>query len=262
MPPEVEIAMSHRVCVSLAVIFLSLPTLAQDLTPAQTAERCENNRARLAELRRQADALPLMSPFAVKQIVDDVLSLGGIAAKGDVTDDDMKLIRDLAVRYKFSLINCLNRSQEQCGIELLDTIQKAERQNTLNQGEYTRLQDEMRSHEVNLVALACDAAILDVAGEWNSNWGAMHLEGSGTIEGTFDYQGGRVYGTMTGNVLSGKWSQTRSGQECKHPELGSKFWGQLKFVFDAGGNSFTGDWSYCEADVGGGDWTGTKLPTP
>lgn len=249
--------------VAIAMLALAAaPALAEDLTPAQIAERCENNRARLAELKRQSEAIPLMTPFEVKRVADDVIALGSIAAKGGVDAEDATMIRDLAVRYKFGLAGCLTLSMEQCGIDLLDTIQKAERDNANHLTAYQALQNEMHPHEVNLVALGCDSPILEVAGEWTSNWGAMHLDGSGTIEGTYDYQGGRIYGTMTGSVLEGKWSQTRSGQECKSPELGSKFWGRLKFSFDASGNSFSGDWSYCEADVGGGDWTGSKLPTP
>ena len=252
----------HRV-VALALLGLAgAPALADDLTPAQTAERCENNRARLAELTRQSEAIPLMTPFEVKRIADDVIALGSIAAKGGADAEDTTVIRDLAVRYKFGLAGCLTLSMEQCGIDLLDAIQRSEKENAERLASYQALLKEMHAHEVNLVALACDSAVIDVAGDWNSNWGTMHLNGSVTVEGTYDYQGGRIYGTMTGAVLEGKWSQTSSGQECKHPELGSKYWGRLKFTFDEFGDSFTGDWSYCEADVGGGDWTGSKLPTP
>jgi hypothetical protein len=86
----------------------------------------------------------------------------------------------------------------------------------------------------------------------------MHLGGSGTVEGTYDYQDGKVYGQMTGSVLEGKWSQTASGSKCERPELGSYYWGRIKWTFAPDGKSFSGSWSYCNGEVGAGDWTGTK----
>ena len=62
------------------LVLAGAPVMAEDLAPAQVAERCENNRARLAELTRQSEAIPLMTPFEVKRIADDVIALGSIAA--------------------------------------------------------------------------------------------------------------------------------------------------------------------------------------
>jgi hypothetical protein len=248
-------AIAARLCLIVLSTCLGLPALAEE---NDTAARCENNRARLNELKAEDKAIELLDPFKAKTISNDIVALQFLVTREKLDDDDIKKVRGMASNYNFSLLQCLTISQEQCGIDLNDHLNKMNLDNGTNLQRHAALLEQMHPFEVNLIALGCDNATFDIEGDWNSNWGTMHLSGLSTIEGTYDYQGGRIYGQLDGYVLTGKWSQTAAGQKCKSPELGSYYWGKVRLSFDKGGKSFTGDWSYCEADVGGGDWRGSR----
>ncbi len=63
----------------------------------------------------------------------------------------------------------------------------------------------------------------------------MALRRSGNqVTGRYNYKDGRVEGTLNGNTLTGRWTQS-NGE------------GQLVFKFNADYSGFTGVWNYGDA---------------
>ena len=97
------------------------------------------------------------------------------------------------------------------------------------------------------------------SGLWSTTYGAMQLTQSGSsVTGAYDYQGGTISGTASGNVLVGTWSQ----QPSYAPPNDA---GDLQFTLSADGRSFSGQWRYGSAGDYQTDWTGTRdcgAPTP
>lgn len=76
-----------------------------------------------------------------------------------------------------------------------------------------------------------------VAGRYNTDFGEMVLEQNGTsVNGSYALNGGRIIGTLQGNILYGTWSQ----QPSYRPPNDS---GEIKFTFGDAGN-FAGAWRY------------------
>jgi hypothetical protein len=272
----------RRGCRIAALLPLFVPAMAQaaELDEAARKERCANNQARLDELTRQSKDLKLWTPIEGKRVADDIVNLTALAAEaaesGSIAVKDVQTVIDLASRYKFGMAGCValntewsaikdkeaaqlrNEAMEKCGIDLLDHIGRSSKANDEKMKQYKAILVEVHNHEVNLIALHCVDPTLDVAGDWNSDWGTMHLSGLSTIEGTYDYQGGRIYGQLDSYSFAGKWSQTTSGKKCKSPELGSYYWGRVALTFAKDGKSFSGSWSYCDGDPGGGGWSGSR----
>ena len=82
-------------------------------------------------------------------------------------------------------------------------------------------------------------------GTWNTSWSGggarMHLTQNGNrVTGTFEYKGGTIDGTISGNRLTGRWTQTNGS-------------GTIDFIMSADGNSFTGNYD------GNKWWNGKRL---
>jgi hypothetical protein len=93
------------------------------------------------------------------------------------------------------------------------------------------------------------------SGTWDSNWGQMTLSQSGNqVTGSYAHDTGRISGTVTGNMLSGQWSEAPS---YAPPDDA----GDVEFTLSADGQSFTGHWRYDSSGAWSG-WTGTKTSTP
>ncbi|MDX9872462.1 MAG: S-layer homology domain-containing protein [Clostridia bacterium] len=91
------------------------------------------------------------------------------------------------------------------------------------------------------------------AGEWKTNWGDMVLTQNGAnVSGTYTYDQGKISGTISGNTLTGTWSEAPSYAPPNDA-------GEVEFVMSADGQSFTGKWRYgSEGDWGGWDG-GTRV---
>jgi hypothetical protein len=95
----------------------------------------------------------------------------------------------------------------------------------------------------------------DYSGSWNTDWGTMQLTQTGNeVSGNYTYKSGRVSGTVTDGVMSGKWYQSPSFSEPQDA-------GDLMFYFTTDCNAFSGDWRYGTGTAGSawnGTWFGTK----
>lgn len=94
------------------------------------------------------------------------------------------------------------------------------------------------------------------AGTWRTDWGMMKLRQSGNrVEGTYSHQNGRITGTVSGNTLTGYWSQNPS-----HEFPNDK--GPLSLTLTDGGRKFTGTWQRVKErtrGTPGGTWNGTRV---
>jgi hypothetical protein len=70
------------------------------------------------------------------------------------------------------------------------------------------------------------------------------------VTGTYDFNGGRIVGTVNGRTLTGTWTEEPTRQP---PDLA----GDMELTLSDDGMSFTGRWRF-GSDGGWGDWTGAR----
>jgi len=89
-------------------------------------------------------------------------------------------------------------------------------------------------------------------GSWDSNWGDMEFAQDGdTVTATYTHDEGRITGTMVGNVLVGKWSESPSYSEPNDA-------GDVELQLSEDCDSFEGHWRYGSGGDWSGGWTGTR----
>jgi uncharacterized protein YceK len=94
---------------------------------------------------------------------------------------------------------------------------------------------------------AVTAASTPWSGSWDSDWGTMEFIQSGDqVTGTYPHDNGRIKGTVSGNTLTGTWSESPTYNPPKDA-------GDVLFTLAADGKSFTGKWRY---GSGSGKWDG------
>lgn len=112
-----------------------------------------------------------------------------------------------------------------------------------------------------LALCAVSASAADFSGRWATKTsGEMRLLQNGDrVDGSYDLNGGRISGAVSGGQLSAIWAQSLSGRRCARQELGSWYWGRLTVNLSADGKSWSGRWSYCdEQELSGGIWEATR----
>lgn len=99
-------------------------------------------------------------------------------------------------------------------------------------------------------------AKLTWSGDWSSTWGPMRLEQTGSsVKGTYTHDNGQITGTISGNKLSGKWTEapSRAGHDAGSAEL----------TMAPNGKSFTGRFNYEDSTVvWRTDWYGSCSAGP
>lgn len=94
-------------------------------------------------------------------------------------------------------------------------------------------------------------------GMWNSNFNQMTVTGNGNIiTGTYAFRNGTINGTVSGNTLTGMWTQS-------YTDRANSTSGDFVFTLSSDGQSFTGKWRYGHSTDPNaqwdGSWTGTKV---
>jgi hypothetical protein len=250
----------------LALSLYAVPVYAQEtqlvpgMAESERKERCANNRARLDELNAQILANQPLGPAAIKQANDDVIDVGVLAAKGGTfTPMDYVNFGAISYRYGFNPSTCQTQGVKECGAELLTLIHKQITDSETRESSLKALKDQAQMHETNLVALYCTEAVLDVVGDWRSDFGAFHV--TSTVSGftaTYDYAtGGSISGSFDGHKVDGIWAHTLSQRSCSTEKLGTSHWGRIAITFADDGKSFAGRWGYCD-DPPTEAWNGTR----
>lgn len=85
-------------------------------------------------------------------------------------------------------------------------------------------------------------------GEWSTSEAPMKLTQNGEkVTGTYDFKDGKISGTISGDKLTGTWTQSNT-------------YGDFEFIMSDNGKSFKGNWRYYNSDKSGwsGPWTGQR----
>jgi hypothetical protein len=97
---------------------------------------------------------------------------------------------------------------------------------------------------VIILSVSGIAKSVSFQGKWDTNMGTLFMyQTDNQVRGTYSGENGKLWGTVTGLTLKGKYIW--KGKE-----------GVFEFTMDKSGKSFTGSWS---RDISGGKWTGTKI---
>jgi hypothetical protein len=91
------------------------------------------------------------------------------------------------------------------------------------------------------------------AGTWSTTYGTMQLNQSGSsVTGTYEANGGRLTGTVSGSLLRGTWAEMPSYAPPDHA-------GDFEFELGPQGNSFIGRWRYGTSGAYSfTEWIGTR----
>jgi hypothetical protein len=71
------------------------------------------------------------------------------------------------------------------------------------------------------------------------------------VTGTYEYQGGRITGTVSGNTLTGTWSESTT---YSPPDDA----GDVVLTMSGDCHSITGQWRYGSTGDWDGSWSGTR----
>jgi len=96
---------------------------------------------------------------------------------------------------------------------------------------------------------------------WDSSEGPMGLldADEGKFFGFYNQEDhGRLLLQRNESDVTGYWVENNSRQQCASERDGSRYWGRIKWKFDDKFSSFSGSWSYCDADPSGSKWTGKR----
>lgn len=99
-----------------------------------------------------------------------------------------------------------------------------------------------------------------IYGIWETTEGMMEMRREGDrVAATYDK--GKIVGQFTSDtVFEGHWVQEHSDQTCSEQREGTDHWGAIRFTFDSPArDTFTGAWSYCEAEPTSTGWDGKRL---
>ena len=115
-----------------------------------------------------------------------------------------------------------------------------------------------KDHELPGSAGGIAEAANGINGVWKSTEGTITFTQNGDqVKGTYPVDGGTLIGTIKSGVLDGYWIENNSSHKCKTKKDGRYYWGRIHWTFS--GNSFKGQWSYCDAPVNkSASWSGSR----
>lgn len=117
----------------------------------------------------------------------------------------------------------------------------------------------LENHELDPSQTASGTIHLSYPGEcswtgiWETTFGDLELVQDGSwVTGTYTHNQGRISGTVSGNTLTGTWSEAPSYSPSDDA-------GGVELVMSEGCSAFSGSWKYGHNKATwDGDWTGTR----
>lgn len=92
-------------------------------------------------------------------------------------------------------------------------------------------------------------------GNWSTRFGNMSLQQIGNmVKGTYDQDGGRIEGSISGNKLIGNWSEAPTFSPPGEA-------GQVVFMLSEDCMNFSGQWRYGSEGNWSSDWSGARAET-
>ncbi len=97
---------------------------------------------------------------------------------------------------------------------------------------------------------------------WSTGFGDVVLDSlqPGAVGGRDPSGIGEIVAELNGQTLRGHWVRKDDGERCATEFDGSRNWGKLEFVFDAGFLSFTGRFGFCDGALEQA-WSGDRQPS-
>jgi hypothetical protein len=112
--------------------------------------------------------------------------------------------------------------------------------------------NEISSNQASFT-LTCGSVQTGWSGTWDTNWGTMVLSQSGgQVSGTYTWDSGHIVGTVSGNVLTGTWSEAPSYSQPDDA-------GDVQLTISPDGQTLSGQWRYDSSGSWYG-WSGTRIP--
>ena len=265
---EYNIRRLVRLAACLALVGMSSSAVAQ-IDERDRLERCANNRARMLEIQSQwptgeagwSDEQIALALAALRNLetanrraqslFNDPSSLA-LSDAADIVREMVPIARQFDITCFPFGIACGNVFVR----ELENKIDAAE----TGRSRRAALLQRFNAYRSNYIALDCvrgaiaqnstsDISFALMTGTFDSSFGLLTLSTGG---GSYDYQGGQIRVTgISGNVMEGIWTQTRSAEQCSD----GQYRGRFRFEFSATG--FSGNYSYCDG-TNGGAWNGTR----
>ena len=73
---------------------------------------------------------------------------------------------------------------------------------------------------------------VSMSGKWNTDFGLAEISEDGdNVTGSYPFESGKIFGTRSGNRLTGQWIQSISTAKCNTAVNGSYYHGRLVFDF-------------------------------
>ena len=92
------------------------------------------------------------------------------------------------------------------------------------------------------------------SGTWSTTFGTMVLSQTGSnVSGSYTHDSGQIVGTVSGNVLTGTWSEAPTYSPANNDA------GDVELTLSPDGNSFTGYWRHGSSGGWYSYWNGTKI---
>jgi hypothetical protein len=113
--------------------------------------------------------------------------------------------------------------------------------------------NEIISNQANFT-LNCTPASGGIwGGTWSTTYGMMTLTQTGNqVSGNYEHSNGHIIGTVSGNVLTGTWSEAPSYAAPDNA-------GDVQLTISPNGKTFTGGWRYGSSGSWSMNWNGTTI---
>jgi hypothetical protein len=97
---------------------------------------------------------------------------------------------------------------------------------------------------------------------WATSEGTMTfvVQPDGAVVAQYESDGGRIFGRLRGQQLTGYWVERNSSVKCVTARDGSMYWGPIVWDFNADWTEFAGSWGHCDDPKPVGPWSGNRPP--
>ena len=98
-------------------------------------------------------------------------------------------------------------------------------------------------------------------GKWSTSFGDVEISSDGMatyVDADTNTTAHIYFQQEDAHTISGYWIEAESGANCGVAREGSNYWGRIRWSFDDTFSSFSGVWSYCDAEPSS-DWSGTRI---
>ena len=239
---------------------VSLPSNPVDARLTAVQQRLQDLKAEFSALNDALVAAQKARGTAARQAINDIggeliaklqLIRGGkLAPVSAIKDHNAKVIAADFARLRS--LNAAIRYVDDLMDSLKPAIRAAQRERAQLLALKARMDKVIATYApagLTVAGATTAPAVGNFAGTWScpGPWGTLTITQNGaTVTGTYTHDSGRLEGTVSGNTITARWSESPS-------YAGPRDAGPANATLSADGRSFSGSWAY---DGGsGGSWT-------